>query len=34
VDGTFETIASIMIGMARGMVIGLGGYTISPSRGK
>ena len=28
----FETIAGIMIGMAMGMVIGLGGYTILPSR--
>jgi hypothetical protein len=30
----FETIAGIMIGMAMGMVIGLGGYTISPNRDK
>jgi hypothetical protein len=30
----FETIAGIMIGMGRGMVIELGGYTISPNRDK
>jgi hypothetical protein len=30
----FETIAGIMIGMAMGMVIGLGGYTNSSSRNK
>jgi hypothetical protein len=30
----FATIAGIMIGMAMSMVIGLGGYTISPNRDK